>query len=1009
MSLHRVAFAIAIAVAGMMILSSALAVIATPTNVASGARTVAVAVDSAPVPATGPVHPDVSAYAIIYPNCTTTPTPPFAQAGDVFTLTGDYTGAIVDSCAGSQLNGAGYTVDAAGLPFGVQINTTSDVTITDLSVRGDPTFGVAIQNSTDATVDRVTTGAGSFYGIYATSDRTVDLSDVQANNSVEYGVYLLAVAGATINDTNASLGGFGYWLAASSNVTVSSSSGAFEGTGAELPADSNLRLIDDNFSFDSNQGVYAWLSHGISLENVSAVLSGIGVELVEDDDTAIAASNVSRADSYGLEALSCSGLTVQDTSVGHAGNDGVYASGGSALSITDVVANDSANFGFDFENTSSVTIANSYASSDVFAGLRVVASSDVASSNNEFDHATNPTGNGTFLYDDVDVAVAGDTDSFDLVGVDDIGSTGLTVSAVNSSGDYEGFSFVNDRTVDVSGSTAYQDARGFDFVGTNGGSGTGLRVVNASVAAYLLEYATDVAIADSTALLAEIAYDDFFSYGTPLFNVSFTNVEVGLDINTVFNSTFDDVFVHNATVAAVGEFDAAGLLVEASNFSDSAIGFELSDVYNDSFIGNTFDRDASDFDLDLPEMLSVSIYWNNFIEGGGWSVVVGDGGNGSVAFADGYPAGGNYWSNWTSPDAMSGPLQNLPGSDGIVDVPLEIQGPVDDPYPLTTPVSLDDLNVEFIALGLPTGQAWAVTFNGSTQSTTSDALTFATNVAANGVSFGYSVLAPPGSCATVNSTGTIVTDRQGQVVFVTFSPVTYNVTFRESGLAAGTRWSVSIDGTSYSSTSSSISVFLANGTYNFTVEPMAGFVVAPLNGTALVSDTGATVNVVFAPVVFLVSFTEHGLPVGTSWRVTFDGIPAASTAATITFSVPNGTYAYTVANVSGYTPVGGSGTQLVAGPGASITVAFAGVTSSSGLFGSWLTWALLALVVILAVALVAALLTRRRSKPSETPSAWTPPPAAAPVAGPATPPPPPTGGGTPPSPGAPGETPPWKE
>jgi thermopsin len=49
------------------------------------------------------------------------------------------------------------------------------------------------------------------------------------------------------------------------------------------------------------------------------------------------------------------------------------------------------------------------------------------------------------------------------------------------------------------------------------------------------------------------------------------------------------------------------------------------------------------------------------------------------------------------------------------------------------------------------------------------------------------------------------------------------------------------------------------------------------------------------------TFHETGLPNGTAWAVTIDGITFASTGSTIRFFEPTGTYAYVVAPVSGFT------------------------------------------------------------------------------------------------------------
>jgi parallel beta-helix repeat protein len=54
-----------------------------------------------------------------------------------------------------------------------------------------------------------------------------------------------------------------------------------------------------------------------------------------------------------------------------------------------------------------------------------------------------------------------------------------------------------------------------------------------------------------------------------------------------------------------------------------------------------------------------------------------------------YPTGGNYWSNYTGIDAMSGPLQNLPGPDGIGDTPFIIDTDSRDYYPLMKPLVND--------------------------------------------------------------------------------------------------------------------------------------------------------------------------------------------------------------------------------------------------------------------------------------------------------------------------------
>ena len=55
---------------------------------------------------------------------------------------------------------------------------------------------------------------------------------------------------------------------------------------------------------------------------------------------------------------------------------------------------------------------------------------------------------------------------------------------------------------------------------------------------------------------------------------------------------------------------------------------------------------------------------------------------------DGYPSGGNYWSNYAGPDNCSGPNQDIcPDPDGIGDVAFIIDSDSKDRYPLMDPIS----------------------------------------------------------------------------------------------------------------------------------------------------------------------------------------------------------------------------------------------------------------------------------------------------------------------------------
>ena len=82
------------------------------------------------------------------------------------------------------------------------------------------------------------------------------------------------------------------------------------------------------------------------------------------------------------------------------------------------------------------------------------------------------------------------------------------------------------------------------------------------------------------------------------------------------------------------------------------------------------------------------IYHNNFIDNGEHA---GDNTSGNQ-WDDGYPSGGNYWSDYWVSDVLSGPNQDQPGGDGLGDVAYDIsRGPSSDRYPLIDPQQTEPL------------------------------------------------------------------------------------------------------------------------------------------------------------------------------------------------------------------------------------------------------------------------------------------------------------------------------
>jgi parallel beta-helix repeat protein len=107
----------------------------------------------------------------------------------------------------------------------------------------------------------------------------------------------------------------------------------------------------------------------------------------------------------------------------------------------------------------------------------------------------------------------------------------------------------------------------------------------------------------------------------------------------------------------------------------------LSESYNTTLVDNIITRNSY-IVIQIHTSGNNSIYHNNFIDNTGTISVYGSFNN---SWDDGYPSGGNYWSDYVGVDIKNGSGQDLPGSDGIGDTPYVIDVNNRDRYPLMNP------------------------------------------------------------------------------------------------------------------------------------------------------------------------------------------------------------------------------------------------------------------------------------------------------------------------------------
>ena len=198
--------------------------------------------------------------------------------------------------------------------------------------------------------------------------------------------------------------------------------------------------------------------------------------------------------------------------------------------------------------------------------------------------------------------------------------------------------------------------------------------------------------------------------------------------------------------------------------------------------------------------------------------------------------------------------------------------------------------VTFVEKNLPVGTEWFVNLTSGKKNSSSTS------------SIGFSLLngtytfnpSTADKNLRANSSTFEVTGHASSIL-VDFVPELCDVNFTETGLPHGATWFINITNftDSGSITSNSYSVFLQNGTYNFTAQTADRAYHPVYNSTFRVSGN-TPVRVEFLPTLYSTRFTEKGIPYGSMWylNLTGSGLHNSSTGQCLNISLMNGTYSY---------------------------------------------------------------------------------------------------------------------
>ena len=146
-------------------------------------------------------------------------------------------------------------------------------------------------------------------------------------------------------------------------------------------------------------------------------------------------------------------------------------------------------------------------------------------------------------------------------------------------------------------------------------------------------------------------------------NTVIANKEVGI----MLVSSSD----YNSLVGNEIANDKYGIMLDSSYSNNDNYNNVIGNNITDNYVGASFYYSGNN-----------RFYHNNFINN---TIQANPLASSSLVWDDGYPSGGNYWSDYTDEDLSWGPYQNETGSDGIWDHPYAVSADSLDHYPLASP------------------------------------------------------------------------------------------------------------------------------------------------------------------------------------------------------------------------------------------------------------------------------------------------------------------------------------
>ena len=167
-------------------------------------------------------------------------------------------------------------------------------------------------------------------------------------------------------------------------------------------------------------------------------------------------------------------------------------------------------------------------------------------------------------------------------------------------------------------------------------------------------------------------------------NTVYANWFRGITARQMVDLTLENNWITEHRLFAIQIVQSDFVLVRGNNATSNDLpGVDVELSTNVTVTGNRIAENGVD-GIHLASSFDVLVHHNTFLNNGPPQAF--DNFGPQNAFDDGYPSGGNFWSDYTGVDNCSGPNQDVcPDPDGIGDTPYVIDADSQDRYPLVSP------------------------------------------------------------------------------------------------------------------------------------------------------------------------------------------------------------------------------------------------------------------------------------------------------------------------------------